>query len=92
MPEDVIRVPFADQFVEGITLDIPSLGLPMDDSPDRNLGSRQRGHPDPVTTLWFLLLLGLPVYRMVLHGTNDAHGGSKSFGRMNVNRRGLWRK
>ena len=40
MLEDMIGVPFVDQFVEGIILDIPSLVPPMDDSLDRSLGSR----------------------------------------------------
>ena len=37
---DVIGVPFVDQFVKGIILDIPSLVSQMDGSANGNLGSR----------------------------------------------------
>lgn len=40
MLENVIGVPFGDQFVEGIILDIPSLVPSMDDSLDGSLGRR----------------------------------------------------
>ena len=40
MFEDMIGVPFVDQFVEGIVLDVPSLVPQMDHAPNRNLISR----------------------------------------------------
>jgi hypothetical protein len=74
MLDSVIGVPFGDHFVEGIILDIPSLVPQMDGSLDRKLGRRMRGHPDPVTSLWIVLLVDLPANGVGLPGTNGAHG------------------
>ncbi|MGA8234639.1 MAG: hypothetical protein WB795_24390 [Candidatus Acidiferrales bacterium] len=37
---DVIGVPFVDQLIEGIILNIPSLVYPMDSAANGNLGGR----------------------------------------------------
>jgi len=71
---DMIGVPFLDQLLEAIVLNIPSLVAQTDDLLDENFGRGKRRHPDPVTALRIVPLVELPAYRVGFQRTNDAHG------------------
>jgi hypothetical protein len=71
---DMIGVPFLDQLLEAIVLNILSLVAQTDDLLDESFGRGKRRHPDPVTALRIVPLVELPTYRVGFQRTNDAHG------------------